>query len=76
MTIGVGRFVSMQSHADFRSALPVEAFEVAHRMARRHGKERQYAKKDHATAQSQPAFFSCKYVEHLNLLARFAVQSL
>ena len=66
----------MHSQADFHSALTMETFEVAHRMSRRHGKKREGAQKDHAPAQSQPAFLSCKYVEHLNLPARFAVQSL
>jgi hypothetical protein len=76
MVVGIRCIVSMCDHADFCSALPVDAFEMAHRVGGRHGKKRKGANDDHEPAQSQPASFCCENVEHLNLPARFAVQSL
>jgi hypothetical protein len=50
MIIRAGRIFDMQNHADFSSALTVDAFEVAHRVSRRHGKKRKSAKNDHEPA--------------------------
>lgn len=71
MAIDIRCIISMADGADFRSALAVNAFEVAHRVGGRHGKKRKGANNDHAPAQSRPAFFSCKHVEHLNLPVLF-----